>query len=117
MGQLHYSLGINFEVTGQGIPLCQKQYLRKLLEKYGLSKANTVATPIDPSIKLIKDDGYSKKVVPTHYQPMVGSLLHAAKATRPDIAYAIGKVPRFSAAPTQAHLTTVKEFSGTLKVL
>jgi len=49
MGQLHYSLSINFEVTEQGISLCQEQYLKKLLEKYGLSKANTVATPMDPN--------------------------------------------------------------------
>ena len=73
--------------------------MKKLLEKYGLSKANTVATPMDPSVKLIKDDGYSKKVDPTQYQSMVGSLLHTAKATRLDIAYAVGKVSKFCAAP------------------
>jgi len=33
---------------------------------------------------------------------MVGSLLHTAKATRPDIARAVGKVSRFCATPTQA---------------
>ena len=33
MGQLRYCLGINFELTKQGISLCQKQYLLKLLEK------------------------------------------------------------------------------------
>ena len=57
---------------------------------------------------VIKDDGYSKKVDPVQYQSMVGSLLHAAKATRPDIAHAVGKVSKFCAAPTQAHLTAVK---------
>ena len=60
MGQLRYCLGINFEVTEQVISLCQKQYLIKLLEKYRLSEANTMATPMDPSVKLVKDDGYSK---------------------------------------------------------
>ena len=57
MGQLSYCLCINFEVTKQGISLCQKQYLKKLLEKYGPSKANTVVTPMDSSVKLIKNDG------------------------------------------------------------
>ena len=37
MGQLHFCLGINFEVT-QGISLCQKQYLLRILEKYRLSE-------------------------------------------------------------------------------
>jgi len=63
---------------------------------------------MDPNVKLVKDDGCSKKVDPTQYQSMVGSLLHAAKATRPDIAHADEKVSRFCAAPTQAHLTAVK---------
>ena len=53
MGQLRYCLGINFEVTEQVISLCQKQYLIKLLEKYRLSEANTMATPMDPSVKLV----------------------------------------------------------------
>ena len=39
---------------------------------------------------------------------MVGSLLHAARATRPDIAFAVSTVSKFNAAPTQAHLTAVK---------
>ena len=68
MGQLRYCLGINFELTKQGISLCQKQYLLKLLEKYKLSEANTVTTPMDPNVKLVKDDSYSKKVDPIQYQ-------------------------------------------------
>ncbi|XP_065907800.1 uncharacterized protein [Dysidea avara] len=46
---------------------------------------------------------------------MVGSLLHAAKATRPDIAHAVGKVSNFCAAPTQAHLTAVKRIFWHIK--
>ena len=56
----------------------------RLLEKYGLSEVNTVSTPMDPNVKLVKDDKYSKGVDPILYQSMVGSLLHAARATRPD---------------------------------
>ena len=70
---------------------------------------------MDPSVKLVKDDGYGKKVDPIQYQSMVGSLLHAAKTTRPDIAHAVGKVSKFSAAPTQAHLTAVKRIFRYIK--
>ena len=99
MGQLHYCLGINFEVTKQGISLCQKQYLLRILEKYRLSEVNAVTAPMDPNVKLVKDDSYSKEVDPTQYQSMVGSLLHAARATRPDIAHAVGLVLKFNSAP------------------
>uniref|UniRef100_A0A1X7U8T0 Reverse transcriptase Ty1/copia-type domain-containing protein n=1 Tax=Amphimedon queenslandica TaxID=400682 RepID=A0A1X7U8T0_AMPQE len=39
------------------VSLSQNQYLVKLLEKYGLSEANTVATPMDYNVKLVKNDG------------------------------------------------------------
>ena len=108
LGELRYCLGINFSLTEDIISLSQKQYLLKLLEKYGLTEANTVSTPMDPNVKLVKDDCYSKKVDPVSYQSMVGSLLHVSKATRPDIAHAVGIVSKFNAKPTEAHLTAVK---------
>ena len=46
---------------------------------------------------------------------MVGSLLHAARATRPDIAQAVGVVSKFNAEPTEAHLTAVKRIFRYLK--
>ena len=115
MGQLRYCLGINFELTEQGISPCQKQHLNKLLERYKLTEANTVTTPMDPNVKLVKDDSYSKKVDAVQYQSMVGSLLHAARATCPEIAYAVGIVSKFNAAPTQAHLIAVKRVFRYLK--
>ena len=39
---------------------------------------------------------------------MVGSVLHAAKATHPDIVYAVGLVSKFNAALTQAYFTAIK---------
>ena len=117
MGQLCYCLGINFELTELGISLCQKQYLIKLLERYKLTEANTVTTPMDPNVKLVKDDSYSKKVDAAQYQSMVESLLHAARATLPYIAYAVGIVSKFNVTPctTQAHLTAVKRIFRYLK--
>ena len=39
---------------------------------------------------------------------MVGSLLYAAMATRPDIAQAVSAVSKFNANPNVANLTAVK---------
>ena len=50
----------------------------------------------------MKDDGISKDI---EYQSMVGSLLHAAMATHPDIAQAKGAVSKFNAERSEAHLT------------
>ena len=46
---------------------------------------------------------------------MVGSLLYAATATRPDIAQAVGAVSKFNSCPTEAHLTAVKRILRYLK--
>jgi len=82
MGQLRYCLGINFEITEQGVSLCQKQYLRKLLD-------SLKPILLLPQCQANKGRWLQQKY---QYQSMVGSLLHAAKATRSDIAYAVGKV-------------------------
>ena len=55
------------------------------------------------------------KVDAAQYQSVVGSLLHAARATLPDIAHAVGITSKFNAAPTQAHLTAVKRIFRYLK--
>jgi len=115
MGQLHYCLGVNVLIEGSHVKLSQKQYIQKLLKKYRLCDANPVSTPVDHNVILLKDDGYSKPVNPVHYQSMVGSLLYAAMATRPDIAQAVGVVSKFNANPTEAHLTAVKRIFCYLK--
>lgn len=117
LGELHYCLGINIKIDEQRrwIQLSQKQYIMKLLQKYGLETAKPVSTPVDPNVKLVKDDGVSKPVDQRRYQSMVGSILYAATATRPDISYAVGVVSKFNAAPTQQHMTAVKRILRYLK--
>ena len=50
-----------------------------------------------------------KEVNPVTYQSIVGSLLYAAIATRPDI------VAKFSAKPNEAHLRAAKRILKFLK--
>ena len=119
MGKLHYCLGISvihYEENNR-VHLQQKQYILKMLQKYGLSEAKTVSTPADLSITLVKDDDSSKDVDSTYtlHQSMVGSLLYASMATRPDIAQAVGVVSRFNSKPSKVHLTAVKRILRYLK--
>ena len=81
-----------------------------MIQKYGLTDAKTVSSPADLNVKWRKDDSISKQVNSVTYQLMVGSLLYAAIATRPDIAQAVGAVSKFNANPTEAHLTVSKGF-------
>ncbi len=117
MGILHYCLGISIEHDDNQkcLWLHQKQYILKILEKYGLTEAKTVSTTANLSVKLEKNDDVRKGVNPVAYQSMVGSLLYAAMATRPDIAQAVGVVSKFNSNPTEAHLTAVKRILRYLK--
>ena len=117
MGELHYCLGISVVQDKKNgcLGIHQKQYIQKMLEKFKMVDAKTVTTPADINVKLVKDDGVSRKVDQSHYQSIVGSLLYAAIATRPDIAQAVSAVSKFSAEPTEAHLTAVKRILRYLK--
>jgi len=63
---------------------------------------------MDANVVLRKDDGISKPVDEKLYQSLVGSLLYAALATRPDIQHAVSIVAKYNSAPSQAHLTAAK---------
>ena len=92
-----------------------QQYILNMLTRFGLAEAKTVSTPADINVSLVKNDGVSKEVDSTLYQSMVGSLLYAAMATRPDIAQAVGTVSKYNSNPTEAHLTAVKRVFRYLK--
>lgn len=117
LGKLSYCLGITvvYDKERKYLLMHQKQYIQSLLENYGLSQAKPAPTPANVSVKLVKDDGVSKPVDPGYYQSMVGSLLYAAIATRPDIANAVGAVSKFNLCPTEAHMTAVKRIFRYLK--
>ncbi|XP_046856233.1 secreted RxLR effector protein 161-like [Xenia sp. Carnegie-2017] len=70
---------------------------------------------MDASVKLVKEDGHSKSVDASRYQSMVGSLIYAAIATRPDITQAVTTLAKFNTAPNEAHLTAVKRIFRYLK--
>ena len=74
-----------------------------------------MSTPADVNVKLVKDDGVSKECNPTTYQSLVGSLLYAAIATRPDISQAVGAVSKFCSSPSESHLTAAKRIFRYLK--
>ena len=67
-----------------------------------------VATPVDTSQKLQKGEGDDASVSKTQFQSAVGSLLYLSGWTRPDIAFAVSNVARFTSNPTMQHWTAVK---------
>ena len=110
LGRLHHFLGmkvIQDEATGN-VWVGQQAYTNDLMQKFGMESAKPVATPVDTSTKLVKVTKSDESTDHQQYQSAVGSLLYLAMATRPDIAFAVSSVARFSAQPSKQHWTAVK---------
>lgn len=76
-----------------------------------------VNTPCTTSVKLssrmVNDQNELTGQVP--YQEAVGSLIHLANCTRPDISFAVNDVSRFNQRHSQEHWTAVKRIFRYLK--
>ena len=81
----------------------QPGYTEKLLSKMGMSDCKPVKTPVDASSHLVRATEEEEAVDQQLYQSVVGSLMYMATCTRPDIAYAVGLLARFSSKPNKAH--------------
>src|ERR1700679_4325537 len=109
---------VGIEITrdreNRKITITQTNYIETILAKYGLQDACPVRTPLDPNIKLepgeIEPGNRSN-----NYASLIGSLMYAAVATRPDIAFAVNRLASFTANPTMCHWTAAKHVLRYLK--
>jgi len=91
--------------------VCQSAYAAKILETAGLNGCNPTCTPMEPRLNLSKLST-APAVDPTLYRSIVGSLWSLVNS-RPDLAFSVGYVSRFTEAPTTEHLGQSSECSGT----
>ena len=110
MGELHYFLGVKViqKPELKEVWIGQEAYTKSVLERFGMDNSKPVNTPVNPRKKLKKAADDSPRVDQVNYQCAVGHLLYLSTKTRPDIAYAVSDVARFSADPTEEHWAAVK---------
>ena len=93
--------------------LSQEKYIEKVLDRFNMSNAKEVGTPLAGHFKLSvsqcptseKDKEEMKKVP---YASAVGSLMYAMVCTRLDIAHAVGVVSQYLSNPRKEHWNAVK---------
>ena len=113
LGPLHHFLGIEVISTTSGLFLSQHRHIQDLLTHFHMDGAKEVATPLSSSVVLTPIDG-SPPVDPTPYRKLVGSLQYLA-FTRPDVSFAVNKLPQFMHAPSQTHWQALKRVLRYLK--
>ncbi|KAI5350435.1 hypothetical protein L3X38_003326 [Prunus dulcis] len=101
MGEAHVILGMKIEKTTQGISLSQSSTIEKMLKKFNYFECKPTPTPYDPNVHLKKNQG--EPFSQLKYSQIIDSLLYIANKTRPDIAYAVGRLNRYTHNPSKEH--------------
>ncbi|KAI3701767.1 hypothetical protein L6452_27096 [Arctium lappa] len=101
MGEAKVILGIRIKRENKGIAITQSHYIEKVLKKFNYFDCSLVSTPFDPSVKLMPNSG--EAVSQLEYSKAIGCLMYAMTSTRPDIAFAVGKLSRYTSNPSIHH--------------
>jgi len=119
LGPAQQFLGIEIyiEENCTRISFGQKAFFTVILKRFNMQNAHCASTPMDPNVKLdLADDRGEKELKDIKgYQAIVGSLMYAALATRPDISFAVAALCRYNSRPFTSHLTTAKRVLQYLK--
>ena len=101
LGDIKVCLGIQIERDRKNrtLTISQPKYAQKILNRFKMADSKPIATPIEPGASTESEEPADK----VQYQQAVGSLMYLMLGTRPDIAFAVGYLGRFSAAPNAAH--------------
>lgn len=91
----------------RSINFSQVQYIKDMLEEYGMAHCKTWSVPLTPGYQ-IKYNEYRMKVNPQEYQSIIGALTYLSITTRPDIQHSVNKLAQRNADPHVQHLVAAK---------
>ena len=125
LGIAKWFLGLHISQHHDGsITIDQEKYITDLLHEYGMSNCKPVSTPLDSAyIKLLdcaKNDPSYISPIKASYNEVVGKLMYAMVATRPDIAVSMSVVSKYLTRPEKIHwefvLRILRYLKGTLSL-
>nr|KAJ0190686.1 hypothetical protein LSAT_V11C800401250 [Lactuca sativa] len=123
-----------FDTSGKGVMIClyvddmlifgtdleevdkTKKFLSSSFDMKDMGEAENcspVSTPIDPSLKLLPNKG--SPVSQLEYSRTIGCLMYSMISTRPDIAYDVGRISRYTSNPSSHHWQDVTRVFKYLK--
>ncbi|SGY56983.1 BQ5605_C006g04205 [Microbotryum silenes-dioicae] len=109
LGPAKYILGIQVKRGHNGsITLSQERYLRDILARFQFADAKPVSVPMQPGAVLDFENSFATPEDRTRYLQAIGSLMYAAVGTRPDLAFVVSYLARFSQQPGPEHWTAIK---------
>ena len=94
-------LGIKVKRHSEGYALCQNHYIEKVLLKYKHLNVKKVNTPFNSNYKLVKNTG--RAIAHIKFASAIGSMMYARHCTRPEIAFAINRLSRYTSNSSAEH--------------
>nr|GEW45872.1 zinc finger, CCHC-type [Tanacetum cinerariifolium] len=94
-------LGIKIIRTQNGLVLSQAHYVDKILNTHNAGDFGLARTPIDTSLHLSKNKGVG--VAQLEYSRIIGMLMYLMTSTRPDLAYVVSRLSRYTSNLSNAH--------------
>ncbi|XP_048503078.1 secreted RxLR effector protein 161-like [Beta vulgaris subsp. vulgaris] len=115
LGKTKFCLGLQIEHLKDGILVHQSNYAEKVLKRFYMDKSHPLSSPMvvrrlkideDPFRPMEEGEDILGPEVP--YLSAIGALMYLAINTRPDIAFSINLLARYSSEPTNRHWSGVK---------
>ena len=106
-------LGVKIHKTEQGYVLSQSHYIGKILEKFKQHNIISAKSPVDMNQNWVKNTGDS--IYQLEYSRILGSIMYVMNCTRPDIAYAVSKLSRYTSNPGKNHWKAIIRVLGYLR--
>ncbi|GJU83884.1 zinc finger, CCHC-type containing protein [Tanacetum coccineum] len=106
-------LGIRIKHRSNGIAISQSHYIEKVLKKLNYFDCTLVSTPMDTSEKLMPNNGQT--VSQLEYSRVIGYLMYDMTCTRPDIAFVVRKLSKYTSNPDTQHWQAIQQVLKYLK--
>jgi len=106
----YLGIEVNYNMEQGTMTFHQSNKIKELVTLYNLNEGKFSDTPAAPGTKLIKhseNDG-NESNINFPYRELVGSLLWIARATRPDILYAVNQLAQHVQSPDNTHIKAGK---------
>jgi hypothetical protein len=106
-------LGTKVKRHSEGYALCQNYYIEKVLLRYKHLNVKKVNTPFDSNYKLVENTG--RAIAQLKYASAIGSMMYAMHYTRPNVAFTVNRLSRYTSSPSAEHWKAIARVLGYLK--
>ena len=122
LGKTKFYLSLQIQHFPIGVLVNQSAYTKKILKCFKMDKAHPLSSPMIVCSLDVKNDpfrpcenGEELFGLEVPYLSAIGALMYLANYTRPDIAFSVNLLTRYSSAPTQRHWNGIKHILRYLK--